>query len=177
MKMIRYILALAIVATVIVACHKIESLPDTPRIEFTSFAVFDTTDILGNNIQGGRLNFYFEDGDGDLGLKPYTTGYSDTVNLFFTLYRKAGDQFIEVPEGDLLYPSDYRIPYMEREGQNKILKGTISITFLYLFYNKEDTDTVKYEFYIRDRALNTSNTEITCEVSLSDDGIYKKDSL
>ena len=40
----------------------------------------------------------------------------------------------EVPDDDILKPSNYRIPFMERTGQNKILKGTISITFLYLFY-------------------------------------------
>jgi hypothetical protein len=69
-------------------------------------------------------------------------------------------------------PSDYRIPYMERTGQNKILKGTISVTFLYLFYSPEDTDTIKYEFYIKDRAQHISDTAITSEIPLSVNGLY-----
>jgi hypothetical protein len=173
MRILSYITLAILTAFSVISCQKIESLPDTPHIEFTSFAVFDTTDILGNECQGGRLNFYFEDGDGDLGLPPPGYGYEDTVNLFFTLYRKAGGLFSEVPENDIMNPSDYRIPYMERTGQNKILKGTISITFLYLFYSLEDSDTIKYEFYIEDRAQNISDTAITSEIPLSVNGLYK----
>jgi hypothetical protein len=35
-------------AVAAIACRKIEQLPPEPRIEFRNFAVFDTTDILGN---------------------------------------------------------------------------------------------------------------------------------
>ncbi|MBN1108649.1 MAG: hypothetical protein JXR66_02370 [Bacteroidales bacterium] len=172
MRKIKYILPVIIIFTAFMACKKIEILPDTPKIEFTSFIVFDTTDILGNAYKGGRLNFYFEDGDGDLGLKQPSGNYSDTANLFFTLYRKTEGQFTEVPEDDFLNPSDYRIPYMDREGQNKILKGTITVSFLYIFYDVDDTDTVKYEFFVKDRELNTSNTAVTCEIPLSVNGKY-----
>ena len=51
------------------SCTKIEHLSPIPSISFTSFTIFDTTDILGNESKAGRLNFYFEDGDGDIGLK------------------------------------------------------------------------------------------------------------
>jgi len=156
----------------IVSCRKIQSLPDTPHIEFTSFNVFDTTDILGNDCKGGRLNFYFEDGDGDLGLNAPDDGYPDSVNMFLTLYRKSGTTFSVVPENDPLDPSDYRIPYMNPTGQNKILKGTISVTFLYLFYQPENTDTIKYEFSIKDRAQNFSETVVTAEIQLSVNGTY-----
>ena len=47
------------------SCKKVEHVPAAPHIEFTSFTIFDTTDILGNNSKGGRLKFHFEDGDGD----------------------------------------------------------------------------------------------------------------
>ena len=80
----------------------------------------------------------------------------------------------EVPGNDIMKPSDYRIPYMERTGQNKILKGTIAVTFLYLFYSAEDTDTIRYDFYLKDRADNLSNTESTSEIFLSVNGIYEK---
>jgi hypothetical protein len=61
---------------------------------------------------------------------------------------------------------------MERLGLNKILKGTISVTFLYLFYSPGDT--ISYDFYIKDRALNESNVESTSEVVLSVNDIYTK---
>ena len=152
------------------SCGKIETLPPVPSIEFTSFEVFDTTDILGNDSKGGRLKFYFEDGDGDLGLKyPSAATPTDTTNLFLSLYRKSGGAMVPVPDNDPLKPSDYRIPYMERTGQNKILRGTISVTFLYLFYS--EADTIKYEFYIKDRAGNESNLATTCEIVLVENGI------
>jgi len=156
----------------LLSCHKIVSLPDTPFIRFTSFKVFDTTDILGNDCKGGRLKFYFQDGDGDLGLNAPESGQTDTTNLFLTLYRKNNGVFTQVPDNDLLKPSGYRIPYMERTGQNKILKGTIAVTFFYEFYNTQDSNVFKYRFYIKDRADNYSDTIWTCEIPLSVDSLY-----
>lgn len=65
-----------------VSCRKIEKLPPEPSIKFTSFEVFDSTDILGNIDKGGRLKFYFEDGDGDLGLQAPQDNNTDSTNLF-----------------------------------------------------------------------------------------------
>jgi hypothetical protein len=154
------------------SCRKIEQLPPVPNIEFTSFAIFDTIDILGNNAKGGRLKFHFEDGDGDLGLNSPSESQTDTTNLFFTLFRKTSGTMIPAPDNDPLKPSSYRIPYMERLGQNKILRGTISVTFLYLFYSP--TDTIRYDFYIMDRAMNESNVASTSEIVISVNGIYTK---
>lgn len=154
------------------SCRKIVHLPPIPYIEFTSFAVFDTTDILGNNEKAGRLKFYFEDGDGDLGLPEPTGDAVDTTNIFLTLYRKIDGTMVLISDkNDPLLPySSYRIPYMERLGQNKILKGTISVVFLYQDYSPGDT--IKYDFFIKDRALNESNWASTCEIIVSDNNIY-----
>ncbi len=51
------------------SCKKIEQMPPEPRIEFKTFEILDTIDILGNPAKAGRLKFYFEDGDGNVGLK------------------------------------------------------------------------------------------------------------
>ncbi len=168
MKFIKY----TVIFLLLYSCTKIEKLPSVPRIEFNSFSVFDTTDILGNNAKAGRLNFYFEDGDGDLGLDLPTGEEEDTTNIFFSLYRKTNGALEPAPANDPLQPSTYRIPFMEKQGQNQILKGTISITFLYLFYS--GADTIVYDFYIKDRAQNESNTVSTNEIILSVNGIYKK---
>jgi hypothetical protein len=154
------------------SCNRIQTLPPVPYIEYRDFTVFDTIDILGNNCKGGRLKFYFEDGDGNIGLNSPDESDTDSTNLFFTLYRKTDGVMSEVPEDDPLRPSSYRIPYMSREGQNKILKGTITVTFLYLFYLERHNDTIMYDFYLKDRAENVSNTAATSEIPLSVNGKY-----
>jgi len=165
----KYFISIVIIIFSLSSCRKIRSLPPEPSIKFRSFEVYDTTDILGNQIKGGRLTFYFEDGDGDLGMSEQ--GYSDfdTTNLFLTLLRESKGIIVPAPDNDPLKPIGYRIPYMERQGQNKILKGIIKVTFFYFFYSPADT--IYYEFYIKDRAGNLSNTERTCRIVLKNNGI------
>jgi hypothetical protein len=172
MKILKILSISSIVLLAFGSCKKIEQLPPSPRIEFTSFAIFDTIDILGNHAKGGRLKFYFEDGDGNLGLQDPTGNQTDSTNLFFTLFRKKGGKMVLAPPNDPLSPSDYRIPFMIRMGQNKILKGTISVTFLYLFYSPADT--IKYSFHIKDRAQNISNVASTGEIIVSVNNVYTK---
>ncbi|MBP8959900.1 MAG: hypothetical protein KBG40_05690 [Bacteroidales bacterium] len=170
---IKYIPVIFIILLLPFSCKKIEKLPPEPAISFISFEIFDTVDILGNSSKGGRLLFDFEDGDGDLGLWPQDYLLeSDTINLFLTLLRKSGVDIIPAPADDPLKPSGYRIPYMENSGQNKIQKGTIKITFIYLFYSKSDT--IYYEFYIKDRAGHESNIERTCQIPVASNGMYRK---
>lgn len=171
MREIRYLIIVIIIILILDSCRKIEQLPAIPKIEFKSFTVFDTIDILGNHSKGGRLKFHFEDGDGDLGLNAPSGDQADSTNLFLTLYRKVGGVMVLAPDNDPLKPSEYRIPYMERLGQNKILKGTISVTFMYLFYTPSDT--INYDFYIKDRALNVSNVASTNEIVPSVNNIYE----
>ncbi len=166
----RYLFLVAISLFILGSCRKVEQLSSVPQISFTSFTIFDTTDILGNTSKGGRLKFRFQDGDGDLGLDAPVSGATDSTNLFLTLYRQAGGVMVQAPSNDPLTPSPYRIPYMERLGQNKILKGTISVTFIYLFY--QPTDTISYDFYIKDRAQNVSNVASTNPIIVSENGIY-----
>lgn len=157
----------------LLSCGKIDTLPKEPRIEYTSFTIFDTTDILGNDVKGGRLEFYFEDGDGNVGLPvPSDEIELDSVNLFLKLYRMTDGAIAPAPDNDPLKPTGYRIPFMERTGQNKILKGNISVVFLYLFYTEEDS--LRYDFYIKDRADNLSNTESTPVIPLFYNGIYEE---
>jgi len=161
----RYIVILLLILASL-SCKKIKQLPPEPRIEYRAFEMFDSTDILlGNTYKAGRLEFYFEDGDGDLGLEQPIPGLpgQDTVNLIFYQYNKADGLFSE-PD-DTLY---YRIPFIERIGQNQIIQGTVEISFLYIGFS--DQDTIKYDFFIKDRAGNISNTSSSCEISFLDEG-------
>lgn len=156
------------------SCKPIGNLPDEPVIDFRAFTVFDTIDILGNPAKAGALKFYFEDGDGDLGLDaPIEPGYDPESNLFLRLYRKNGNSYELAGPTDPLYPSNYRIPYLEAEGQNKILKGTIEVTLIYFLY--DTSDTLYYDFWIRDRGGNESNTDSTCVFVLTENGTCATD--
>lgn len=172
MRIIKFPVLVISLLLILGSCGKIEQISPVPNIRFNSFAIFDTTDILGNESKGGRLNFFFEDGDGDMGLQDPTGGQPDSTNLFLTLYRKKDGVMVPAASDDPLYPASYRIPYMVRLGQNKILRGTIQVTFLYLFYSPGDT--IKYDFYIKDRALHPSNLASTSEIVLSVNNIYQK---
>lgn len=156
---------IAILVFSLFSCRKIEKLPAEPKVEFRSFSLFDTVDILGNDAKAGKLKFYFEDGDGDIGLSdPDSTGSMASSNLFLQLFRKTDGIFVPAAISDPLYPSEYRIPFMETPGQNKIMRGTIDVTLIYFFYN--NTDTLYYDFWIRDRSGHDSNTATTCVVIL-----------
>jgi hypothetical protein len=163
-----FIIALFTVVIILGACVPIEKLPPEPTIEFRSFTLYDTVDMLGNDAKAGRLTFYFEDGDGDLGLDDPVSGLEVSTNLFLQLYRKTDGVFELAGPTDPLYPSEYRIPYLEPGGQNKILKGTIDVTLIYFLYNTSDT--LYYDFWIRDRSGNDSNTATTCVFVLGDNG-------
>ena len=147
------------------SCKKIESLPEIPSISFKSFILIDTIDALGNEGKIGELIFDFEDGDGDIGLtQPDSLSVDSTnFNLFFTLFGKIDGEFIEVSENDLETPLNYRVPYIEKEGQNKAIKGEIQVDFIYLLF---EYDTIKYSFFIVDRALHKSNVETTPEITM-----------
>jgi hypothetical protein len=150
-------------------CPDIQTLPDTPRIEFESFTLSEATDDLGNEILLGELVFLFEDGDGDIGLPEadsVATDDSTKYNLFLTMFKKIENQYIEVGEDELGAPLFYRIPYVEpREGQNKTLQGNIKIDFE---YPTIEYDTIRYDFFIYDRARNKSNTESTTDISFTE---------
>jgi hypothetical protein len=156
-----------------VSCGKIEKLPPEPSIKFTSFEVFDSTEsLLGNPGKAGILKFYFEDGDGDLGLAAHQSTNSDSTNLFLTLFRKTMGVYAQVPDnygnGFISRLLSFRIPYMDRQGQDKMLRGNISITIFYMSYT---SDTLKYSFFVKDRAEHSSDTVSTCDFVLTKNGI------
>ena len=162
------------------ACER-EIVPEVPSIEFTSFEIFDTTDaLLGNNMKAGRLKFRFEAVDFGMNsprFDPTNPELADTTNLRLTLYRKIGGvmQLVTDSNDPLLSDPAYRVPYLEKVGQSKVLRGEIIISMLYMSYNPNPTDTIKYDFFIIDRAGNVSNTEETAEIIVAENNVYKKE--
>ena len=160
MKMILKIsLIVFFFAGLITACEEIRSYPDIPTVDYKPpFSFYLTTDALGNRIILGKLSFDFTDGDGDLGLEQSSdTGLPDSLiyNLFLSIYEKNDTGFAKVEDVNNL---NFRIPYIEREGQNKTLTGNITVD---LEYKTFEYDTIFYTFYIVDRQLNKSNIDST----------------
>lgn len=141
------------------ACEEIVKYPDVPVIEYKSFSLYSTVDELGNDIFLGKLEIDFTDGDGDIGIEqPDSSSLPDSLkyNLFLSLYEKVDGNFQKVNSLDST--QNFRVPYIERIGQNKTLKGTITLD---LEYKTIEYDTIYYTFYLLDREFHRSNTDTT----------------
>jgi len=146
------------------SCLKKESYPDTPQITFQGFTtVFDT----GKIAKRGILTITFTDGNGDIGLNagdttyPYNRGGDYYYNYVIQYFEKQQGRFVYVP---LDPPFSARIPYLTPGDPNKAIKGVIVDT---LVMNPVPIfDTVKFRFFIYDRALHKSNVDSTPPIIL-----------
>ena len=169
MKAYLFILSFSIIIFIFTStsCKRPVEYSPIPQISFKSFIVKDTIDVLGNNIKKGTLSFTFIDGDGDIGLLPEDTVYPyDSIyyfNLFLQGFFYQNGQIIADSPSVPLY---YRIPYIEPQGQNKVLKGTIKIDITYNYPIIHDS--ILYKFYLVDRKLHHSNTEQTPIIILTE---------
>ncbi len=150
------------------SCKKIEKFPDVPRIEFLDFTTLYNPDL--DIYDRGVLRFSFEDGDGDIGLNsgdtlpPFNPGSQYHYNLVITYFELQDGELVEVPilwynpqteQYDTLSLSA-RIPNLTPEGVNKAISGEILDT-LFIYNFNSTYDTIMFEAFIVDRALNTSN--------------------
>ncbi|HBF87741.1 MAG TPA: hypothetical protein DDX39_03780 [Bacteroidales bacterium] len=157
-----------LIAEILFSCKAPEVYPDEPEITFKEIIVKDTSDLL-NDIKMVKIIFSLIDGNGDIGLDesdtiaPYNQGSIYYYNLYVSFFEKHDGIFEEIT--DLQVPYYYRIPNVSKEGQNKTLKADIQVDIDYLYPIKYDT--VYYEIYIYDRALNQSNTITTNTIILN----------
>lgn len=162
----RTIIILLAATVVAISCIKVEPVSTIPEITFKSLglAIMTDTSLDNPNLLVGVLVFDFIDGDADIGIpEDYAndTTLPDSLryNLFLTPYSKI-DGVYSLIEYDEDTPPYYYIKEndkLERVGQNKTIKGTITLTIVDL----PVYDTIRYDFYIRDQAGNNSNIETT----------------
>lgn len=157
------VLVVLLLALFLNACRDQETYPDEPVITFESFAKI----VNGTGIdQEGTLTLSFTDGDGDIGLKeedtlsPFNPGSEFYYNFYIDYYEKQNDSFIKV---DLLSSFHARIPFVDADLASEGYKGEIQIQ---LFINNPASqyDTIMFETFIYDRALNKSNVIRTPEI-------------
>jgi hypothetical protein len=159
-----HLIALAAVMFLFSSCMKKEVFPDIPEIAFQGFITqFDT----GVYARRGFLTISFKDGNGDIGLRPnqkeppFDTGSIYYYNYIIDYYEKQNGAFVKV---DLDPPFNARIPYLTPDDPDKAIKGIIVDT---LILNPMPLhDTVKFKFFIYDRALNKSNVDSTPPIIL-----------
>jgi hypothetical protein len=183
MKVIPILFVLAI----FYSCVEVEPVSPIPEIKFVSFNI-DSNTVDDNNVFPRILEFDFIDGDADLGVydeihandSDYTV--EERFGIFIHFFEKVDTNYIErffteerVEEindkenggtkDTLFIDTIYlhqQLPYdekLDRVGQNKMVKGTIRVELF--FPPTLPYDTMKLEFYIRDRGLNKSNIEET----------------
>jgi len=140
------------------ACKKPVRYSVIPKIRFISFEKLQQ--------EKGKLTFYFQDGDGDIGLDDWQTMPPYNYNFFCSYYEKQNGVFVKVdsildPKGEM-YPFNLnaRIPRLSTLPEESI-DGEIAIVFSPSYFDSFSpySDTVSLEFYILDRQLNKSNVE------------------
>jgi hypothetical protein len=164
-------------------CPEVEQVSPIPEVHFLSMKfgqVYDSA--LGQIFNAGTLEFSFIDGDADLGVYDdvnSNTSLPDSVKygIFINFFEKIDGNYIErfnvqetdtIPELDTI-PFNQLFPYdekLDRVGQNKTIKGVVRIVIL--FPLSLQYDTMRFEFYIRDRALHKSNVEYTSDFAITD---------
>jgi hypothetical protein len=161
MKILHYLTpALLLTALVLSTCEPIQKVSDVPEIKFKSFALYDK-DTLTFQIKVGELIFSFIDGNADFGVLPNS---EDTLNLFLTPFHKVNMAY--EPLNVDTFGRKYAVMNDEalvRIGQNKTVKGEIKLQIYYFVI--PPFDTIRYDFYILDRAGNKSNVASTSDIS------------
>ncbi len=159
-RLINILGATILTSLVFYTCEPPRSYPDTPEVEFKSLSIENGIDLLGNDVKRIKLTVKVSDGDGDIGLQyedgslfnQGADGY-DTSNLFIELFEKIDGQFDTVK---LKSPHYFATRFLEPEGQDKTLIADFETSIEYSI-SEFDYDTIKYSFYIKDRAKHKSN--------------------
>ena len=150
------------------ACRKPEIYSDIPEIKFISFEKYQEY-LHGNVLECGELTFYFQDGDGDIGLNdtdnypPFDTASIYHCNFFCDYYEKRNGVFIKIdsvktPAGISPFNLNARFPRLSKLPEESI-NGEIRLKMPFYYDIFSPYDTIKLKFHIVDRKLNQSNVE------------------
>ena len=164
MKLKKLALLILIIPVAVMSCKEYDDYPPEPAIEFMDFTLL--RDDQGID-QRGVLRFSFSDGDGNIGLDSTELLPPFDYNLFVKYFELQNGEFKEIflitptyiNDSTIVYDTatfNGRIPILTPAGKNKAISGEIEDT---LFVNNPVStfDTIMFEVYIQDRALNKSN--------------------
>jgi hypothetical protein len=157
----KHLAKIALLSTLALGCEKSKQFPDVPYVEIRTYnLVAANVDPQALN-EHLALNFYFTDGDGNIGLEdnqkqpPFCDTCDHYYNLYVNVYSKINGVFV------LNYPYNARIKNLTPNGQNQSLEGTMDYK---IDIANRLSDTIKVDFYLEDRDLNKSNIDFTPEL-------------
>lgn len=151
MKAFSKIVFIILLSSILFACKKSEQFSDIPYLEFRRYQIKDSVDALGNLAKICELHLYFVDGDGDIGLFDEDTIPPFDYNLFVNYFEMQNDSLSQI---DVSPPFHIRIPNLTPSGQNKSLKVNVKYDVNITYRN---SDTIKFDLKLFDRALNESD--------------------
>jgi hypothetical protein len=146
-------------------CVKEDQYPVVPHIEFAGYGIYSAADETDSIC---KISISYTDGDGDIGLTENDSLEPYKYNYFIKLMQLVDGQMTEVvlPDGKSIN-FNARIPILTPTGRNKNIKGEISMNFdLYFNSYLLKSDTIGFEIYIMDRALNKSNIVTTPNLTI-----------
>ena len=161
MKRIGFVIGFLVFLTSIICCERNNDVSPVPKIQYKSFFLKDTVDALGNTVKLGILTFDFTDGDGDIGLPEPSENDPPELqhNLFLNgYYTNSESEIVAMPQTDPNSALKFRIPDFSDQVLGEPYEGTIRVeaSFFEIAY-----PAILYEFYVTDRAGNSSNIETT----------------
>ncbi len=160
-----------LILTAFFSCQKPPEYDNVPHIEFKNVEKYSS---LENNVKKDSLVIVtrFEDGDGDLGLseemaksEPYNQG-DNNINYFINIYIKKNGTFELL---NLPFSFNGRFFPLAPDGRVGPIEGDLKYGGIVIRANNplvKPGDVLRFVVYIRDRALNTSNTITTSEVTV-----------
>ena len=151
MKAFSKIVFIILLSSILFACKKSEQFSDIPYLEFRRYQIKDSVDALGNLAKICELHLYFVDGDGDICLFDEDTIPPFDYNLFVNYFEIQNDSLSQI---DVSPPFHIRIPNLTPSGQNKSLKVNVKYDVNITYRN---SDTIKFDLKLFDRALNESD--------------------
>lgn len=156
--------AIAVFITIhLITCEPFEKVSEIPNITFKDFELYEI-DTFSNIIKAGKLTFTFIDGNADIGVNPEYSPSNDSINFYLIPFEKLNGEYFQIPDDTLKYQIRSN-EKLDRVGQNKTIKGEISLLIYYFITPPHDT--IRYDFYIFDRAGNQSNIEETTDIGFN----------
>jgi len=151
---INHIIVLILLTGWLMSCSEKEEYPVIPEIEFEGMIKLFNSNL--NLYDRGVLKISFKDGDGDIGLRDGESLPPYDYNFFVKYYELQNGQEVHVVIADS-NEFNARIPVLTPAGSIKAIKGEIEDT-LFIYNFQSNFDTIKFDAYLVDRALNKSNT-------------------
>lgn len=176
MRYTKILLLIGLILSLIPACEQNQKFDDIPSLTWRK-ADFRYLGDSADNRRVVDLTIYFTDGDGDVGradendsdtceLDNYDR-FLERYDLFIYYYELVNGQYREVLPADSCFPFHNILPNLTPTGQNKTLEGEITTPFDYANYPENNTDSIRFEFELIDRAGNKSQRIVGKPVGLN----------